>query len=114
MIVLLIGLLPVVAFAAEDNTVRWVSPTTYENGEALPPEDIAKFLINVTWQGEPQAVLEAPGNTNAYVHHVSSRGLWCYTMQTVSVDNQVSDVSNQACKTVTHGKPRPPTSVTVE
>jgi len=109
------SLLSTTAWAAEDNILRWTLPTTYENGEPLPPAEILKYMVNVTWQGEAQQVLEAPGGTNTtFTHRVNTRGTWCYTLQTVSVDNMVSVVSNEACKTVTHGNPNPPRDLTVQ
>ena len=100
---------------AADNVLTWTPPTTYENGIPLPAAEILKYLVNVTWQGVPQAVVEAPGGTNGtFTHRVNARGTWCYKLQTVSVDNLASDFSNEACKVVTHGRPKPPVSLTIE
>lgn len=102
------------AHAAEDNTLRWTAPTQYANGEALPPEEIKGYQVNITWNGVAQPGKTAPGGTTvSWVDRVNNPGLWCYTLQTISIDDQVSAPSNQACKQVTNGNPNPPRDVTV-
>lgn len=113
--IFLLALLPLSVLAATDNVLTWVPPTTYENGTALPAAEIKEYKVNVKWNGVAQPVLVATGGTNTtYTHRVNNRGTWCYTLQTVSIDNNSSVPSNEACKVVTHGNPNPPTGVTVK
>ena len=60
------------AFAATDSmSMTWTSPDSYENGEALLPEQIDKYEITVTAPDGTVEVTEVIGDVNTYAQELT-------------------------------------------
>lgn len=105
--------LPVVALAY---TIRlgWVNPTERIDGTPLATSEIQETLITCGRPGGPYDEFSwiSPGAATSAAPPTEFQGKTCCVAQTRDTFGQLSDISNEACKTP--GRPRPPTNFTIE
>jgi hypothetical protein len=97
------------------DVLTWVHPTQNTDGSALPLAQIASTQISSGSTGGPYGntvTVAAPANTATIPRSVSP-GTVCYVAVTVTVTNQASSPSNEACVTVL-APPKPPTNLTAK
>lgn len=81
--------------------ITWQIPTTYENGEALPAEQITGFDIYVTKDDNPETYEKwfpfKPGTETKHIYNVDGVGKYCFQLVTVSKENGKSERSPAEC-----------------
>lgn len=118
-----IGLITGTVVLAEDNSLTWNAPTTYEDGTPLPIEELQEFRIYVQVfpltadlanEARSYEFLDSvePTSTN-YTHTNLTNGIYCYVSTAVATNGAESVYSNEACKTVDERIPSPPGAITV-
>jgi hypothetical protein len=109
-----------VAFPAFAATVTWTNPTSYSDGSALAPADIASTTIeysNGTTFGTVAGQVVVTGSvTTATAPDPAAGTSRCYRAKTTVIaakGGQTSDPSNVSCKAVPFPKPNAPTILDV-
>lgn len=99
-------LLPAVAFAGNSAVVTWTTPTQYEDGTALAPNEILTYTVYYgTESGNyTKQVTVAPPNTSATISGLS--GTYYFAATTTTVELEESALSSEVSGRFTKGKPK--------
>ena len=101
LITLLIFLCALLTFEAyanapeiDDIILSWETPTAYENGAVLEPEDIEGYKIYYTLNGAQQPTINIGSGTNSYVIIDADFGTYEFRISTTarSLEGQPSDM----------------------
>lgn len=78
----------------DDLILRWDTPTAYENGAALEPQDIEGYNIYYTLDGIDQPDINVPSGTNSYVLEDAAFGTYEFTISTIAkgMEGKPSDI----------------------
>lgn len=93
--------------------IAWSHPTTYVNDDPLPLEEISHTTISWVREGTSGPVQ----TVNVFAPASSTQltiqpGRWCFSLKTVTVQNNESDNTEPVCHKVT-GKPNSPTTIVI-
>lgn len=112
----LCALLALVAFPAFGATVTWTNPTSYSDGSALAPADIASTTIEYsngsTFGTVAGQVVVTGAATTGIAPDPAAGASRCYRARTTVIaakGGQTSVPSNVACRTAAFPAPNPPT-----
>lgn len=103
-----------IAFApsahAQDVTLLWDPPLTYEDGTALPASEIASYKIYYGQSsGSYTAFITVPGNLLTATITNLAKGNWYFVATTVATNTLESVYSVEVSKNVlSNSKPKPP------
>jgi len=109
----LLGLLPVAALAYTIS-LSWTNPTERVDGTPLAASEIKETVISCGTPNGPydQFTWVSPGAATSASPPTQFNGKTCCVAQTKDQFDQLSDYSNEACKTP--GRPKPPADFTVQ
>ena len=109
--VLMLISIPIVSYAVV-KTVGWDAPTTYSNGEILPPEEISHYRIHwSTTKGGPYtSSIATPDNSLQFQVDFPENNRIYVVLTTVAINGIESDYSAEELA-VNLRKPNPPSGL---
>ena len=94
--------------------LSWVAPTTNTDGSPLTDLDSYRvYRRSSATTGAYALLATVPAPATTYTDNATLEGVNCYVVTAVDDDGNVSDFSNQACKTIDTLRPNAPSGLTV-
>ncbi|KPK74252.1 MAG: hypothetical protein AMJ84_00245 [Acidithiobacillales bacterium SM23_46] len=105
-----LGLITGVALADNDVNLSWTNATQYEDGTAMPVEEIEEtvlykqsFPLDGTGMSDPRSYTElarVPPSVTTYLDANQPNGVHCYVATHIATNGEESQQSNESCKTI--------------